>query len=95
MDLDRFRVAIDRGAIVGVVGAFSLEMTMPGGATVPTAGVTWVGVAATHRRQGLLVRMMDELHVDAEERGDSIAALTASESRSTSASATARRVACG
>jgi predicted acetyltransferase len=80
MELDRFKVASDRGAIVGVVGAFSLEMTLPGGATVPTAGVTWVGVAATHRRQGLLSRLMEALHDDAEERGDPIAALTASES---------------
>ncbi len=80
MEFDRFKVATDRGLIVGVVGAFSLEMTLPGGATVPTAGVTWVGVAATHRRQGLLTRMMAQLHDDAEQRGDSIAALTASES---------------
>jgi predicted acetyltransferase len=80
MELDRFKVALDGDTMVGVVGAFSLDMTLPGGASVPTAGVTWVGVAATHRRQGLLTRMMDELHNDSEQRGDPLAALSASQS---------------
>jgi predicted acetyltransferase len=79
MEFDRFRVAVDRGEIVGVAGAFSLEMTLPGGAAVPAAGVTWVGVAATHRRRGLLTRLMEAMHDDAAEREEPIAALTASE----------------
>ena len=52
---------------------------MPGGSTVPASGVTWVSVAATHRRQGLVTQMMDALHDDATVRGEPIALLGASE----------------
>lgn len=76
---DRFRLAVDDGTIVGIAGAFAFDMTMPGGATVPTAGVTWVSVAVTHRRRGLLGRLMDAIHADADARGEALAALTASE----------------
>lgn len=78
-DPTRFRLAVDGGSIVGIAGSFALDMTVPGGASVPTAGVTWVSVAVTHRRRGLLRRLMDEIHADADERDEPLAALTASE----------------
>lgn len=78
-DPSRFRLAIDDGSIVGIAGSFELEMTLPGGSTVPTAGVTWVSVTVTHRRQGLLRRLMGEIHADADARDEPLAALTASE----------------
>lgn len=79
LDLDRFRVVRDSGRLVGLAGAYSLEVTVPGGAQVPASGVTWVAVAPTHRRQGILTRLMGELHDDADRRGEPIAMLTASE----------------
>jgi predicted acetyltransferase len=46
---------------------------------VPCAGVTVVGVLPSHRRRGLLRRMMDAQLRDVRERGEPIAALWASE----------------
>lgn len=79
VDLSRFRVAVDRGAIIGVAGSFSFDMTLPGGSTVPTSGVTWVSVSATHRRQGVLTGLIDACHVDSDDRGEPVAILFASE----------------
>ena len=44
MELDRFRVAVDGGRVVGTAGSYTLDMTVPGGGAVPTGGVTFVGV---------------------------------------------------
>lgn len=79
MDLDRFRIAVDGGDLVGMSGSYGFEMTVPGGASLPTGGVTWVAVLVTHRRQGLLRRMLDAVHADIADRGEPMAALTASE----------------
>jgi predicted acetyltransferase len=79
MDLDRYLLAIDDGRIVGITGSYSFEVTMPGGATLPGAGVTWVSVQASHRRQGLLRRMFEVQHRDIDGRGEPVAMLTASE----------------
>ena len=48
----------DGDQCVGTAGAFDFRLTVPGGAVVPAAGVTMVGVAATHRRRGVLTSMM-------------------------------------
>ena len=53
---------------------------MPGGATVPTAGVTRVGVLPTHTRRGLLRSMLERLLTEAHGRGQVLASLRASES---------------
>ncbi len=44
--------AWDGDLCVGTAGAFSFRVAVPGGAVVPAAGVTMVGVAPTHRRRG-------------------------------------------
>lgn len=80
LDLSRFRIAVEGTQIVGTSGAYSLELTLPGGSFVPAAGVTWVGTLPTHRRQGVMTQMLDSLHQDAVDRGDVVAILTASES---------------
>lgn len=70
LDLDRFVVAEDDGELVGAGGSFDIELTVPGGATLPMSGVTWVSVLASHRRQGLLRGLMtglDELSAEFEE----------------------------
>src|SRR5690348_9028074 len=57
LPLDRMHAALDDGAFVAGAGAFQFEMTVPGG-PIPCAGVTVVGVHPTHRRRGILRRMM-------------------------------------
>ncbi len=79
VDLARFRVAVDGGRIVAVAGSYGFDMTLPGGATVPTGGVTWVVVLVTHRRRGILRRLLDAVHADVAERDEPLVALYASE----------------
>ncbi|MFD7084455.1 GNAT family N-acetyltransferase [Streptomyces sp. NPDC059918] len=67
------------GSCVGSAGAFSFRLSVPGGALVPAAGVTMVGVAPTHRRRGVLTSMMRRQLDDVRAGGEPIAVLTASE----------------
>lgn len=77
--IDRGQIAEDGDRVVGSLGCFDFDMTVPGGST-PCAGTTWVTVAPSHRRQGVLRAMM-QAHLDeAVGHGDSIAALWASDS---------------
>jgi predicted acetyltransferase len=76
--VDRMHAALDGKQIVGGAGVFPFEMTVPGG-PVQCAGVTVVGVLPTHRRRGLLSRMMRAQIDDIKERGEPFAALWASE----------------
>lgn len=80
LELDRSIAAFDDTTIVATAAAFSFELTVPGHTLVPTAGVTMVGVHPTHRRRGLLVRMMEEQLADVAARAEPLAVLTASES---------------
>jgi predicted acetyltransferase len=80
LDVDRTLAVFDDDAIVATAAAFTFELTVPGHTLVPTAGVTMVGVHPTHRRRGLLVRMMEEQLADVVERSEPLAVLTASES---------------
>lgn len=72
-------VACDGDGIVGTSVFLDLNLTVPGGAVLPVAGVTMVAVAPTHRRRGVLRAMYTELHHRIASRGYPIAALTASE----------------
>lgn len=76
---ERTRCVFEDGELVGTLGAFSLDMTVPG-SRVDAAGTTMVTMAATHRRRGHLRRMMTAHLDEARERGDPIAALWASDS---------------
>ncbi len=71
--------AWDRDRCVGHVGGYRFDTLVPGGTWLPTNGVTRVGVLGTHRRQGLLRRMMTQLLVEGAERGQVLASLRASE----------------
>ncbi|MFI6145701.1 GNAT family N-acetyltransferase [Streptomyces sp. NPDC051109] len=64
---------------VGSAGAFSFRISVPGGALVPAAGVTTVGVSPTHRRRGVLTSMMRRQLDDIRAGGEPIAVLTASD----------------
>jgi predicted acetyltransferase len=78
LDLPRMHAAKENGAIVGGAGAYTFEMTVPGG-TVPAAGITVVGVLPTHRRHGILRAMMRAQLDDIHRRGEPVAYLWASE----------------
>lgn len=81
-ELDRLVAAVDTGSgrIIGTGGADSYSLTVPGGATVPMAGVAYMTTSVTHRRQGAFSSMMSQIHSAARERGDIIAGLWASQS---------------
>jgi predicted acetyltransferase len=77
-DLDRTVATFDGEDLVGTARVYSMELTVPGPATVPVAAVSAVGVLPTHRRRGVLTGMMREQLDDVAARGECIAALTAS-----------------
>src|SRR5690349_17887820 len=78
---ERTLVARDGDTIVGHAGAYSRELTVPG-AIVPAAHVTLVSVAPTHRRRGLLTRMMHRQLRDIAAAGrEPLAVLWASETK--------------
>ena len=78
-DLGRFRVAFDNASMVAVAGSYALEVALPGGASVPMGGVTWVATAATNRRRGLMSQVVAAVHDDIDKRGEPVASLYASE----------------
>ncbi|MFE9764296.1 GNAT family N-acetyltransferase [Streptomyces sp. NPDC005808] len=78
-EYDRSIGVWDGDQVVGTAGAFTFRITVPGGASVPAAGITMVSVAATHRRRGLLRSMMRRQLDDIRGWGEPLAVLTASE----------------
>jgi predicted acetyltransferase len=55
-------IACDGDDVVGMAFFLDLRLTVPGGAVLPMAGVSWVCVSPTHRRRGVLREMFGELH---------------------------------
>ena len=80
VEFDRSVAAFDGGMLVGTTGAYSFQLSVPGGRTLPAAGVTWVAVLPTHRRRGVLSRLMRHQLADVAARGEPLAILWASES---------------
>ena len=77
-ELDRLFGGFDGDRIVGTGGAYSFDLTVPGG-SVKCGGTTVIAVMPTHRRRGLLTAMM-RFHLDeVASRGEPVAALWASE----------------
>jgi predicted acetyltransferase len=77
-ELERMHAAFEDGTVIAGAGAFTFDMSVPGG-SLPCAGVTVVGTYPTHRRRGALRAMMDAQLADVHRRGEPIAALWASE----------------
>ncbi|MFW6091928.1 MAG: GNAT family N-acetyltransferase [Actinomycetota bacterium] len=76
---ERTHVVAADGRLVATGGVLTREMSVPGG-TVPVAHVTDVAVAPTHRRRGLLSRIMDAQLEEISRLGsEPLAALWASE----------------
>ncbi len=80
VELDRTLAAFEGDQMVGTGRLYSLELTMPGGRLLPAAGVSWIAVLPTHRRQGILSAIKRTQLDDAAARGEALAILYASES---------------
>ena len=78
-ELDRSLGLWEGDRVVATSGIYSRVLSVPG-AVVPCAGVTWVTVAPTHRRRGILTaimrRQLTELH---EQQREPVAGLWAAE----------------
>ena len=81
LQLDRFLLACDpdSGALIGITGDFPFEVTLPGGTALPAPGVSWVSVAVTHRRHGVLRALLTAQHRGFVAAGSAVSLLTASE----------------
>ncbi|MFE2580054.1 GNAT family N-acetyltransferase [Streptomyces sp. NPDC059378] len=73
--------AFDGSRCVATFRSFAQELTAVGGTPVQADAISNVTVTATHRRRGLLTRMMSQDLAAAKERGDVVATLIAAEYR--------------
>ncbi|MFG3347262.1 GNAT family N-acetyltransferase [Streptomyces sp. NPDC048018] len=78
-DLSRTYGAFDRGRMVATFLSFDQRLSTVGGADLAANAVSGVTVSPTHRRRGLLSRMMADDLALAKERGDACATLIAAE----------------
>jgi predicted acetyltransferase len=78
LEFDRTWAAVEAKTIVGCAAAYSFRLAIPGG-EVPAAGVTAIGVLPSHRRRGILRKMLGVIEDDCRARGEPVAILTASE----------------
>jgi predicted acetyltransferase len=69
------------GKLIGTATSFPTRTAVVGGAALPTAAVSRVGVRADHTRRGVLTALLRAQLEDAAERGEMLAALRASEAR--------------
>lgn len=65
--------------LVGTAGSFTSRLVIPGGARVPMAAVTDVGVLPTHTRRGLARALLQRQLEQLAARGEPVATLRASE----------------
>jgi predicted acetyltransferase len=79
-DLGRTLAGLDGGSVVATTDSHLFDLTVPGPAAIPVAGVTAVAVRSTHRRRGLVRALMERQLSEARERGEVAAVLLASES---------------
>jgi predicted acetyltransferase len=78
-EYDRTFAVFDGDDIIGTGGAFSFDLTVPGGRGVPMGGTTIITVQPTHRRRGVLRELMRRHLDDVADRGEPLAGLWASE----------------
>lgn len=82
LEMERGLLALGAdGRPVGTAAAYSFDLTLPGGAFTPVAGVTGVGVVPSHRRRGVLSALMRRQLADVRARGEFLSVLLASEAR--------------
>ena len=75
----RYLGAFDSDVIVAGADSYSSQLVVPGGARVPHAAVTHVGVLPTHRRRGIVTGLIERQLQDIADRGEVVATLRASE----------------
>jgi predicted acetyltransferase len=75
----RVSAAFDGDDVVGTFRSWDLDLTVPGGAAVRADAISSVSVQPTHRRRGILTRMMTGDLAAAADRGVGVAILIASE----------------
>ena len=75
---ERAHAAFDGDELVATAAAYDFTLTVPGG-EASAAGVTMVGVLPSHRRRGVMTRLMREQLDDVRRRGEPLAILFASE----------------
>src|SRR4051812_40414984 len=78
IDLDRTYGSFDGDRVVGTLRSFTAELTVPGG-RLTSSELTNVTVTGTHRRRGLLTRMITRDLADSAERGEATSTLIAAE----------------
>ncbi|MET8825760.1 GNAT family N-acetyltransferase [Streptomyces sp. NPDC004610] len=79
VDPDRTLGAFDGGRCVATFRSFPQRLTAVGGRAVPADAISNVTVSPTHRRRGILTRMMRHDLAAARERGEIVATLIAAE----------------
>jgi predicted acetyltransferase len=75
----RYLGALDGQEIVGGADSYTSWLVVPGGARVPHAAVTHIGVLPTHRRRGIVRDLISRQLRDVAARGEAVASLRASE----------------
>ncbi|SDG79995.1 Predicted acetyltransferase [Sinosporangium album] len=70
--------AYEDGRLIGFLAALPMHISIPGGATLPCLGVTYVCVLPTHTRRGVLTAILDRMWAD---RAEPLAALYVSKAR--------------
>lgn len=71
--------AYEDGKMVATSAVLSLELTIPDKVAIPAGGVTWIATLPTHRRRGLLRRLLVSQFADMADRDESVSVLLASE----------------
>lgn len=79
IDRERAYGAFDGDVMVGTYRSFASKLTLPGLARVPVAAVSAVSVRPTHRRRGILTRMINRDLRESAARGEAASILIAAE----------------
>lgn len=80
LEAGRFLGAVENdGRIVGGADSYTSWLVVPGGARVPHAAVTHIGVLPTHTRRGIVTALVAAQLTDFAKRGEVVAGLRASE----------------
>ena len=79
IETERMIAAFEGDRIVGGAGGFTYRMSVPGGGSIGAGGTTGVGVLPSHRRRGVLTKMVRAHLEDCRARGEAAAYLWASE----------------
>lgn len=78
VEFERLWAAYDEDRVIATSGNISFDLTVVGG-QVPAGGVTMISVLPSHRRRGILRRLITHLIDESHDRGEPISILWASE----------------